>query len=158
MSIRILTVPFEPNKQVFQDDELRSFLLNKHVHTISPHFFQINGTPYWSVFVEYDPLLTTESPAADALDEPERALYKKFQEWRKDKAGQEGVPVYIVATNKQLIAVVRHAPRSLEALRQVRGFGKKKLVKYGDEILTMIRAFYAKEPLHSAKPRQEASA
>jgi len=40
MSVRIFTIPFDPTHDLFQDDELRAFLLNKHIRTLRPEFFQ----------------------------------------------------------------------------------------------------------------------
>jgi superfamily II DNA helicase RecQ len=146
MSVHIFTVPFDPKQQGFQDEDLRAFLSNKRVTKIRPRFFQVNGQAFWSVFVEYDSLLSVENRAVEGLNEPQRVLWQRLQEWRKETAEKGGIPVYIIATNKQLADVVRHAPRTLEALRQIHGFGHKKVGKYGQELITMITAFYEQTP------------
>lgn len=39
MPVHIFTVPFDPEKGVFQDDDLRKFLLNKRILALRPEFF-----------------------------------------------------------------------------------------------------------------------
>ena len=146
MPIRILTVPFDPAHDLFQDEDLSKFLLNKRVKTLRPEFFQLDGRAFWSVFVEYESVMPdTSSRRADDLNEPQRLLYQRLREWRKEAAERDGFPVFLLATNSQLTEIVKQAPRSLEALRQIRGFGKKKLTRYGEQIVGIVTAFYAPE-------------
>lgn len=146
MPVRIITVPFDPAHDLFQDDELSKFLLNKRVKTLRPEFFQHEGRAYWSVFVEYESAL---SPAAardtHALSEPQQLLYQRLREWRKETAERDGIPVFLIATNSQLTEIIKQTPHSLDALRQIRGFGKKKLTRYGTQIVELLTAFYAPE-------------
>ena len=154
MPVHIITLPFDPETEMFHDEELSRFLLNKRVVTLRPEFFLTNGRPYWSVFVEYETVLTASDDKAESnsnLDEPQRLLLQRLKEWRKEKASTEGVPVYILATNNQLIELVKQAPQTLEALRQIHGFGRKKSEKYGADIIGMIQAFYEKKPPHVEK-------
>ena len=50
MPHRILTIPFDPVKEVFADEILSDFLINKYVKKIQPEFFQVNGHAYWTVY------------------------------------------------------------------------------------------------------------
>jgi superfamily II DNA helicase RecQ len=61
------------------------------------------------------------------LDEIERARYDALLDWRRRTAGDEGVPPYVILTNRQCLDVARTAPRTLEGLRQIKGVGKKRL-------------------------------
>jgi superfamily II DNA helicase RecQ len=139
---------------MFHDEELSRFLLNKRVVTLRPEFFQVNGRPYWSVFVEYETVLTASDDRTESnnLDEPQRLLLQRLKEWRKEKAAAEGVPVYILATNSQLVELVKQTPQTLEALRQIHGFGRKKSEKYGTDIIGIIQAFYEKKPPNVENP------
>lgn len=145
MAIRMFAVPFDARQESFHDEELQKFLLNKQVKTIRPEFFHQNGRAYWTIFIEYELVLKDAPRNANALDAPQRLLYQRFREWRKEKAESEGIPVFLIATNRELLDLVKSAPRTLEALRQIHGFGKKKSDKYGQEILTIISAFYEKK-------------
>lgn len=142
---RILTIPFDPAKKGFDDELLSRFVLNKAVSHYQAVFFQEGGSGYWSVFLEYDPLVEkgTEKEV-EGLDEPQRILLEKLKTWRKERAQKEGVPVYIIGTNREMGAIVRKAPGSLDALKSIKGFGKGKISKYGQEIIDIISVFYSK--------------
>ena len=106
-------------------------------------FFQHDGHPYWTVLIEYEPLLAEEErrPHEPDLPEERRHLLARLQEWRKERAERDGVPVFLVATNAQLLEVARRAPTTLEALRQINGFGRKKVERYGKALTGLIDAF-----------------
>jgi superfamily II DNA helicase RecQ len=155
MPVRIITIPFDPDKELFSDEDLCRFLLNKRVLALHPEFFQARDRPYWTVFIEYETVVSQDEPQADHLNEAQRLLLQRLKEWRKEKAGTEGVPVFIVATNKQLMEVVRRAPGNLEALRAIQGFGKKKIERHGKQIIEIVTAFYKKRPLRDEKTKIE---
>lgn len=147
VGVHILTAPFDPAAGLFDDEAVQRFLLNKRVRRLVPAFFAQDGRAYWSVWVEYEPPTGTapsQRPTAGrerSLDATQQRLYDRLSAWRKAKAEAAGVPVYVVATNAQLADVARLTPRSLEALRQVKGFGKSKLERYGREILALVGGF-----------------
>lgn len=152
MPVRFFTVAFDPKHEVFQDEHLHQFLLNKQINSLRAEFFQANGKAYWTVFVEYEPVLRAQhARGVEALDEPQRLLFQRLREWRRTTADQKGIPAYMIATDNELIAIVQQSPRSLEALKQIRGFGKKKLAQYGQAVLDLIAAFYEKKPARSGK-------
>lgn len=148
MPVQILTVPFDPNREIFRDEDLSRFLVNKRIKKLCPEFFHLDGRIYWTVFVDYETVLNDpEDTKQNNFDAPQRLLFQRFREWRKETAEKEGIPVYIIATNNQLADIVRLAPMGLDALRQIRGFGKKKVDKYGQEIVRIIQGFYEKKPV-----------
>lgn len=155
MPIRIFTIPYNPQTIGFADEELQKFLLNKNVKSLHPQFFQLDGMALWTVFVEYEVVVSRVPAESDGLNAPERLLYQRLREWRKETAEKEGVPVFIIANNKQLMELIKQSPTTLEALRNVHGFGKKKVEAYGAALTGLIKAFNKKEPLHGPKPSRE---
>jgi len=143
---RIITIPFDHEKGVFLEDELNSFSLNKRLKSYKAEFFVKDEVPYWSVFFEYEQVLTDEgnkgTDNVHGLNDGEKLLLQRLREWRGEKASAQGVPVYIVATNRELMDMVRSAPRTIESLKSIKGYGKKKVEKYGREIIAMIKSFY----------------
>lgn len=140
--IRILTLPFNPESEAFDDEPVTRFLVNKRVRRLEPQFFQTNGRAYWTVLIEYEPVLTaaevTQAKDQPALDETQQALLRRLRAWRRERADRDGLPVFLVATNRQLTTVAERQPRTLEALRQIDGFGKKKVERYGKDIITVV--------------------
>ncbi len=146
MAIHLRVIPFDAEHETFDDEDVNKFLLNKKVKIVKPEFFHANGKVYWTICVDYECVFEQNMRVTESLNEPQRLLLQRFREWRRETAQKEGIPVFIIATNKQLLQLVKSCPRSLEALRQLHGFGKKKIERYGKTILDMIQAFYDNQP------------
>jgi len=143
MPVRVFTIPFDPHLEVFQDEEFQKFLLNKQINVLRPEFFRIRDKAYWSVFVEYDVVDRTRSnPIPKELNEQQRLLFQRLREWRKETAEAEKVPVFIIATDRELAQIILHAPHTFEALRSIKGCGKKKTERYGKALIDLIKAFH----------------
>ena len=91
------------------------------------------------------PVYTSASGASHA------SLLQEIKAWRNARADEEDLPVYMVLPQKTLYELVEKLPVNLRQLKDINGFGKKKVVKYGDELLTMICAYLQTDkPLISA--------
>lgn len=143
MPFRIITIPFDPDKEVFQEDPLKQFCLNKMIVSHRAEFFKKADKAFWTVFIEYD-VATGDDTPQEGLSDAQRLFYQRMREWRAGKAEEQGVPVFIVATNKLMRAIAIKMPVTLEALKDIKGFGKKKLERYGNEIVEMARTFSKK--------------
>jgi superfamily II DNA helicase RecQ len=142
---KIITIPFERIKKGFDEELLNRLTLNKQVKSYRCEFFKDSEEAYWTVFLEYDPLLEkTPEQNLEGLDEPQKMLLDRIKAWRKERAAKDGIPVYIIGTNREMVDIVKARPVSLEALKAVKGFGKGKIDRYGEEIIGIIRGFYDK--------------
>ena len=142
---RIITIPFDRGQNGFDDTILNKFLLNKSLTSYRAEFFEDGGEKFWTLLLEYDPLLEKgHKKEEEHLDESQRMLMNRLKAWRKEKAEKDGVPAYIVATNKELVQIVTGAPQSLEALKNIKGFGRGKISKHGKEIVEIIKGFFEK--------------
>jgi len=143
--IKIITLPFESENQCFNDEALQRFIAGKAIKKIKPEFFQLDGQAYWTVWIEFEPLIAEHEKAKpDKHFNPlQQQLLAELQQWRREKAGNEKIPVYIIATNKELAAIVETMPQSLESLRMIQGFGHKKTERHGKEILLIVSRFAA---------------
>ncbi|MBI5362395.1 MAG: HRDC domain-containing protein [Planctomycetes bacterium] len=72
------------------------------------------------------------------LDENERALFNHLREWRSRQAHEEGLPPFLLFTNKHLVAIVRKRPDSLTALGHIDGVGPGKVERCGPAILACV--------------------
>jgi ATP-dependent DNA helicase RecQ len=70
-----------------------------------------------------------------------RGLFERLRYARRTLAAEHGVPAYIIFGDVTLREMARLRPRSLEALRRVRGVGDKKLADFGDLFLNEIDAY-----------------
>ena len=75
-------------------------------------------------------------PAPEGIKHPK--LYSELKAWREAKAAEEDVPLYMVLPNKAIMELLAYLPASLDMLHAIKGFGKTKLEKYGQEILEII--------------------
>ena len=69
---------------------------------------------------------------------PDDGLLEALRRWRRERASTDGVPAYVVAHDTTLAEIADVRPRSLPALRRVRGMGPMKLERYGPDILAVI--------------------
>jgi hypothetical protein len=72
------------------------------------------------------------------LSPDRRGVYEALRVWRSKTAHEQGVPPYVVLTNKELHAVVVADCPSLGALARIEGIGKKKIERYGRRILAVL--------------------
>jgi DNA helicase-2/ATP-dependent DNA helicase PcrA len=79
------------------------------------------------------------APIAGAAT-PDDALLDALRRWRRERSAADGVPAYVVFHDTTLAEIAEVRPRSLPALRRVRGMGPTKLDRYGEEILAVIEA------------------
>jgi superfamily II DNA helicase RecQ len=141
MPTKIITVNFDRTSESFDDSVLTKFLLNKHVTTLRPEFFVENGKSYWSFFVEYEVVGANEVSKQSGLNPKQQILYQKLYEWRKQKAMEMKVPVFIISTNKNLNDIAMQMPQTLQALKLIHGFGAKKVNSHGKEIIEIVKPF-----------------
>ncbi len=83
-----------------------------------------------------------KSPSApiDTTGEPANPeLFEALREWRTQQATEQKVPAYCIFSQKSLYDLVAAAPKTLAALSNVHGIGTRKLSRYGEAILDIIR-------------------
>jgi DNA helicase-2/ATP-dependent DNA helicase PcrA len=73
-----------------------------------------------------------------ASGDPGDPVFAALREWRLGVARDEGTAAFVVAHDSTLAAIADARPRSLSALRRVKGMGPTKLEKYGDGILAVL--------------------
>ena len=68
----------------------------------------------------------------------DEALFERLREWRKERAGEESVPAFVVFTDATLQLIAEHKPRTPEALLRISGIGRSKVEKYGEDVLALV--------------------
>ena len=87
-----------------------------------------------------DPSTVVPTPPVSESD----PLYSRLRAWRADRAKREGVPAYMVFSDRTLKELVAALPRDRDSLMRVRGVGPAKLSTLGPEVLTIINAAAAR--------------
>ncbi|HQD46212.1 MAG TPA: HRDC domain-containing protein, partial [Kaistella sp.] len=68
----------------------------------------------------------------------EIAILDSLKLWRTEKAKEQNLPVYFIATNNELLSIAKYKPIKKEELLDIKGFGRHKLENYGEEIIGIL--------------------
>ncbi|MFA6576135.1 MAG: ATP-dependent DNA helicase UvrD2 [Nocardioides sp.] len=68
----------------------------------------------------------------------DEALFERLREWRKERAGIDEVPAFVIFTDATLQLIAEHKPQSQQALLRISGVGESKLERYGDDVLALV--------------------
>lgn len=66
-------------------------------------------------------------------------LYEVLRQWRKEKADEHSIPAYLVLSNQSLLEISNYLPENAQELYALKGIGKEKMEKFGNEILSIIK-------------------
>ncbi len=75
---------------------------------------------------------------ADCPASYDEELFERLREWRKARAGDDGVPAFVVFTDATLQLIAEHKPGDEQGLLKISGVGRSKLDRYGSELLELI--------------------
>jgi ATP-dependent DNA helicase RecQ len=81
-------------------------------------------------------------------------LIEALQTYRTSQAKLEGMPPYIIYSNKVLTSIAEQKPTTLDALLEIDGVGKAKVEKYGAAILEIVAHGNVPSPDQSPKPKK----
>ncbi|HXV98704.1 MAG TPA: HRDC domain-containing protein, partial [Anaerolineae bacterium] len=73
-----------------------------------------------------------------ALTEPDPALLEALHTWRTQQAKAQGMPPYIIFSNKVLEAIAAQRPATMAELGKISGIGPAKLERYGAAVIALI--------------------
>lgn len=68
-------------------------------------------------------------------------LREKLQQWRAERFKADNVPAYTIMHQSTLMDIAALVPKTREELLAIKGFGKAKYEKYGEEILAITSDF-----------------
>lgn len=149
MNIKVLKVRIA-DEFLLQDQEMIDDFLNNH-EIIKVETAFVHDENFWSVvlyFNEYktdvkkntvkDAKAAKYSADDDTLNSDEFEILEALKLWRSEKAREQNLPSYFIATNKELISVAKYKPAKIEELLDIKGFGKHKIENYGEEILEIL--------------------
>ncbi|WP_250567553.1 ATP-dependent DNA helicase UvrD2 [Streptomyces sp. Tu102] len=73
----------------------------------------------------------------DCPSDMDEGLYERLREWRGVQARLSGQPDFCVFTDKTLMAIAETEPTTPDELSRIPGVLKRKLDRYGDDVLTI---------------------
>ncbi|MBV2165172.1 MAG: HRDC domain-containing protein [Kaistella sp.] len=146
MKVKVLKVRLS-DEFIHQDQSvLDCFLRENNVLKFESAFVK-DDEGYWSVILYYEELKMTvndsKTPKYSAendaeLNADEIKILDSLKLWRTEKAKNQNLPVYFIATNKELLSIAKYKPVKKEELLDIKGFGKHKIENYGEEIIEIL--------------------
>ncbi len=127
--------------------ELNNFLKDVDVKRI---FAGIVNDNSWSILIAYTANVYIQNvqksgknekllcESLSELTDSEKTIYEYLRQWRNDRAKSMGLPEYIVLSNKSLMSISKFRPKTTEELLKIYGLGEKKVMDYGEDIITLI--------------------
>ena len=148
MKVRVFTLRIDPESGAFDDRALREFQEGRDLIDASEHVVTHGGTPVLAIVVRYTEPASPRSRRPDEerkdwradLDDVGKVRYDELRLWRGRVAKRDGLPPFLVFSNREMAEVANRAPSTLAALQEVDGVGEAKARRWGEEILAVITA------------------
>ena len=78
----------------------------------------------------------TKTPLPDDINV---ALWEALRECRRELAEEQSVPPYVIFHDSTLVEMCSVAPKTLDAFSKLSGVGERKLMKYGEAFIAVIK-------------------
>lgn len=149
MKVKLIKIRVSEKDVVADQNYLDNFLKNHHIIKIETAFVNDSEKEnFWSVILYYEEqkLSVNEKKSVkysaenEELNSDEIKILDSLKIWRSEKAKEENLPSYFIATNKELVSVAKFRPLKKEELLEIKGFGKHKIENYGEEIIEILES------------------
>jgi len=146
--MKIKTIHVRLSKEYINSDEakLNDFLKDKEVINTFAELVKTEKINFWSLLIAYEEQIIdnksgkiTYSKNAE-LTEKEQNIFDALKLWRSDTAAKENVPQFVIAHDRELITIVKQKIENINDLKNVKGFGEKKIAKYGNDIIVLLNS------------------
>lgn len=149
MKVKIFQIRLSENLLYEDQKNLDAFLESNEIIKVETAF--VNDENYWSVVLYFEELKIVQNAVKDPknpkyaledemLSPDEEKILDALKLWRSEKAKEQNLPSYFIATNKELMSVAKYKPAKKEELLDIKGFGKHKIENYGEEILEILES------------------
>ncbi len=155
--MKVKTFHIRLSKEHLANDEnaMNDFLSDKQTINTFADLVKTEKINYWSVIVAYtekNEIAKTETLLPESLaekpvvysdsefSESQLFTYNKLKDWRSKQAEKEGVTHFLIAHNRELIAIAKQNISNIDDFKHINGFGEKKIAKYGISILQLLNS------------------
>lgn len=148
MRVKVFHIRLSTENLQTDIDNLNAFMSSV---TLKKTAAQLVGGPtnFWSVLIFYDNLDADKTGRSSSkiavksvseLTEDENRVYGFLKQWRADKADELNVPRFMVLHNSVLMSVAKAKPKTPDDLLKIKGFGDRKISKYGEDIIALLNS------------------
>lgn len=143
MQVKVFSIGLEADVLEKDQNMLNEFLATVTFKKSSTQYVEKEN--YWSLIVHYDENETTkpaslERKSFEDLSAKDQQVYMYLKEWRTEKAETLQQKNYMICHNSELIDLAMYKPSNLDELQQIKGFGKQKSERFGEDILAILNA------------------
>ncbi|MDR2236930.1 MAG: HRDC domain-containing protein [Chryseobacterium sp.] len=149
MKVKVFKIRL-PEEFLYKDQKMLDDFLETH-EIIKVETAFVNDECYWSVVLYFEemkfqknvvkePKTVKYSAENEVLSSDEEQILDALKLWRSEKAREQNLPTYFIASNKELMSVAKYKPAKKEELLEIKGFGKHKIENYGEEILEILES------------------
>lgn len=82
---------------------------------------------------------------------PHPELYNLLRSWRYEKSQELNQPAYMIFSQKSLVELVTYLPLSLAELKLINGLGKRKIDRFGEDIIDLIGEYCEENEVNRSK-------
>jgi len=150
MQIKLFTIPISDAGAY--TEELNRFLRANKILEVENHLISNEKGAAWCFCVKYIESGLTYKPGdrpktdyKNELDEETFKVFSKLRQARKELAHEDAVPAYAICTDQELAYMAKLNELTADQLLTVKGFGEKKLEKYGNRLIRLVQQYTSDE-------------
>jgi len=87
----------------------------------------------------------TQETSDETAEHPD--LLRLLKKWRTEISAKNDVPAFYIASQKSLIEITNKLPYTSDQLKNIHGLGKKKIERYGKDIMAIVLEYRQKNKL-----------
>jgi superfamily II DNA helicase RecQ len=142
MQVRVFSIRLDPAYLELDQQKLNAFLETVSFKKSCTQFLESEAA-HWSVIVHYENEVQNkferlERKSYKDLLPKDKQVYEYLNQWRIEKSEQLNQKKFMICHNSQLIDLAQYKPNNLDELQQIKGFGKQKVDKFGEDILAIL--------------------
>jgi len=128
-----------------EEELINKFLRSHRILRVEKQFIADGSNSRWCFCVEYleggKPVKRSGKKQAkvdyrEVLSQEAFVRFTRYREIRKVLATEEGIPPYVIFTDKEIAAMAEEEELTLTGMRSIKGIGEKKIVKYATHFIT----------------------
>ena len=144
MKVSVFSIRIDPAFLELDQKKLNEFLKTVTFKKSSTQLIE-SGEFHWSVIIHYENEAQNkpeqfERKSYDDLLPKDKQIYGYLNQWRNEKSEQLNQKKFMICHNSELIDLAQYKPSNLDELQQIKGFGKQKADKFGEDILAILNA------------------
>lgn len=144
MQVSVFSIRLDAAFLEYDQQQLNAFLNSVTFKKSSTQFVE-GEEAHWSVIVHYETLEQQkperlERKSYEDLNSRDKQVYEFLNQWRTEKSEVLKLKKYMICHNSELIDLAMYKPSDLDELQQIKGFGKQKADRFGEDILAILNA------------------